>query len=112
MTSLDQNGGITQLREAAFSGHVERVRAILSEWRETPGDDKLFAENTVPVLSEAIERDLAEVVESLLAYHVPMNSELFLKATRNTSYRILEAFLHHGWDINTPINLYTPPALA
>lgn len=112
MTSRDRNCGITQLREAALSGHVERLRAILSGWRETHGDDNVLAENTVPVLSEAIERDLAEVVESLLVYQVPMNSELFLKATRNTSYQILQAFLHHGWDINTPINPYTPPALA
>ena len=112
MTLHDQNCGITQLREAALSGDVERVRAVLSEWRETPGDDKVFVENAVPILCEAIEHDLAEVVESLLIYQVPMNSELFLKATRKTSYPILQAFLHHGWDINTPINPYTPPALA
>ncbi|PYI32281.1 ankyrin [Aspergillus indologenus CBS 114.80] len=112
MTSHDQNCDIRQLQEAALSGYVDRVRAILLEWRETLGDDKVFAENTVPILDEAIERDLAEVVETLLTYQVPMNAELFLKATRNTSYRILQAFLHHGWDINTPVSPYTPPALA
>lgn len=66
----------------------------------------------VPILSEAIEQSLVEVVEALLDCHVPMNSVLFLKATRNTSYQILQAFLNHGWDINTPIDSYTPPALA
>lgn len=94
MTLYDQNCGITQLREAALFGYVERVRGIL-KWRKTPSNDEVSAENTVPIPFEAIERDLAEVVKALLVYEVPMNSELFLKATRKTSYRILQAFLHH-----------------
>ena len=100
MISHDQNCGNTQLRETALFSYVERVRAILSEWREIPGKDKVFVENTVPILFEAIDRTLAEVVEALLVYQGPMNSELFLKAMRNTSYRILQAFLHRGWDAN------------
>lgn len=110
MISLDQNCGITQLREAAGSGNIEKIRAILSEWREHSADSELFVENAVPVLSDAIEHDSVEVVESLLEYHVPMNPLLVLKATRNTSYRILQALFNHGWDINTPIDPYTPPS--
>ncbi|KAJ5963496.1 uncharacterized protein N7479_003372 [Penicillium vulpinum] len=41
-----------------------------------------------------------------------MSARLFMKATQNTSYQILQAFLDHGWDINTPIDSNTPPGLA
>jgi hypothetical protein len=112
MISLDQNRSITQLREAALSGNIERIRAILSEWRGHFADNELFVEITVPILSDAIEHNSVKVVEALLDCHVPMNPLLVLKATRNTSYQILQAFFNHGWDINTPIDSYTPPALA
>lgn len=98
VTPRDQNRGITQLRGAALAGNIEGIRAILSGWRGDNSDER-FVQNTAPILSEAIENDSAEVVETLLDYHVPMNSELFLKATRNTSYRILQAFLRHGWEL-------------
>ncbi|KAI9375580.1 ankyrin repeat-containing domain protein [Aspergillus egyptiacus] len=99
---------ITQLREVALAGDVGRIRAILPGSRGNDGEDGLFVQHTAPILSEAIENDSVDVVEALLDCDVPMNIQLFLKATRNTSYRILDAFLHHGWDISPTGSLGTP----
>jgi hypothetical protein len=112
MPLQDQNHDIAKLREAALSGQIHVIRATLEEWPKDHGAKELFVKNTCLLLSEAVNHNLVSVVECLLDFHVPINAQLFLIATRNTSYRILEAFLHHGWDINTPIDSYTPPALA
>lgn len=112
MALHDQSRGITQLRKLAFSGNIEGLRATLSDWREGHGIDELFIQNTAILLSEAVDHNFFEVAECLLDFHVPMNTNLFLKATRNTLYRILTAFLHHGWDINAPVDPFTPSALA
>ena len=108
--SPDQNCDMKELRDAALSCNLERIGAILTEWQADSKDG--FTQNPVPILREAIDRDLAEVVECFLNHHVPMNSMLVLEATRNTSYRILQAVLDNGWDINEPISSYEPPALA
>jgi hypothetical protein len=103
---------MAQLRAVALSGNIEAINAVLSRWRENPIDDEIFEPKTGPVLYEAIENKLSEVVSCLLDNHVPMNSQLFMKATEDTSYQILQEFLNHGWDINTPISSNDPPALA
>ena len=87
---------ITQLRERALVGDVDRIRAILPASQGNGRDNDCFVQNTATILFEAIENDSAEVVEALLDCDVPMNAQLFLKATRNTSYRVLHTFLRHG----------------
>ncbi|RHZ62026.1 ankyrin repeat domain-containing protein [Aspergillus thermomutatus] len=103
---------MTELQVVALSGNIERLYATLSQLRESSIDDETFEAKTVPVLYKAIEDNSLEVVECLLDNQVPMNPWLFMKATENTSYQILQAFLNHGWDINAPIDSNTPPALA
>lgn len=41
-----------------------------------------------------------------------MDEHLFRYATELKSYDILQAFLNHGWDINTPVDSLNLPALA
>ncbi|KAJ5819839.1 hypothetical protein N7474_005430 [Penicillium riverlandense] len=103
---------ITHLQVATLSGNIEAINAVLSRWRESSIDNETFEVTTGPVLYEAIVNNSFEVVSCLLDNQVPMNSQLFMKATEDTSYQILQEFLNHGWDINTPISSNDPPALA
>lgn len=65
-----------------------------------------------PALSAAVTNNQVATVAYLLDQGVPMNQELFLYATESKSYQILQVFLEHRWDINTPVDSLRPPALA
>ena len=95
----------------ARSSITERLDAMLDDSQRANG----FSEPemvTVLILRETIENNAVSLVKCLLNNQVPMKAGHFKMATQNTLYRILQAFLDHGWDINRPINSYTPPALA
>lgn len=67
----------------------------------------------IPLLYEGVERNSLQHICCLLEnHHVPLDSQFVVKATVNTAYQALEAFLAHGWDINTPVDWNTPAPLA
>lgn len=102
---------MSQLRADISSGNMEGFNATLSKLRGSL-DNETFQAKLTPLLREAVETNSFQVVHFFLENHVPMNSQFVLRATMNTSYQTLEVFLNHGWDINTPLDWVTPPALA
>lgn len=56
-------------------------------------------------LYEAIKEGNATMITHLLDSGAPMNFGLFSMAVQNKQYDGLQAFLDHGWDINTGSNL-------
>ncbi|KAJ5741110.1 hypothetical protein N7493_000982 [Penicillium malachiteum] len=102
---------IAQLRANTLSCNIEGIQATLSELRLSL-DDETFQAKTIPFLHDAVEKNEVRLVDCFLKNNVSINSQLVVKATTNTAYQILEVFLNYGWNINTPINLYSPSALA
>ncbi|KAJ5608653.1 hypothetical protein N7528_009220 [Penicillium herquei] len=102
---------IAQIRANTSSRNIEGIHATLSQLRLSL-DDKTFQAKTIPFLRDAVEKNEARLVDCFLQNNVSINSQLVVTATTNTSYQILEVFLNHGWNINTPIHFYSPSALA
>lgn len=90
---------VTELGKASFVGDLDSPQQALHG---------LLA----PALSAAINNGQVSTGAYLLDRGAVMAQELFLKATLSKSYPILELFLVRGWDINTPVDLFRPPALA
>lgn len=91
---------------ASATGNLDAVQRILSQ------DHGLPPETLCPALAAAVLNSQVTIVTYLLDHDVPMNQGLFLFATESKSFQILQAFLDHGWDINTPVDALRPPALA
>lgn len=102
---------MAQIRAYFQSNNTEGVHTTLSKLRDSL-DDEIFRAKTIPLLYEAVEKNSFHLICCLLENHVPMDSQLVVKATTNTAYQALEAFLTHGWDINAPVNWDTPAPLA
>lgn len=102
---------MAQIRADFQSNNMEGVRATLSKLRDSL-DDEIFRAKTTPLLYEAVKKSSFDLINYLLENRIPMNSQLVVIATTNTSYQTLEAFLTHGWDINAPISWNTPALLA
>lgn len=102
---------MAQLRAYFQSNNKEGVYSTLSKLRDSL-DDEAFQARTIPLLYEAVENNSLDLIRCFLENHVPLHSQLVVKATRNTSYQVLEAFLANGWDINAPVNWATPAPLS
>lgn len=103
---------IDHLKAAAVAKNVKAVQQYFETWQASPVAKRLPIDGFTVVLYEAVINQSTETVTCLLDYGLPMTAELFLAATQAESYGILQAVLDHGWDINTPMNLLTLPALA
>ncbi|KAJ5718859.1 uncharacterized protein N7483_009941 [Penicillium malachiteum] len=102
---------MTRLRANILSSNIEEINATLAELRDNL-DDETFQAKTGSLFRDAIEKNEFQLVDCYLRNYASINSQLIVKATRNTSYQILELFLNYGWDINMPIDSYSPPAIA
>jgi hypothetical protein len=102
---------MAQIRAYFQSNNMEGVHATLYKLHDTV-DDEVFQAKTIPLLYEAVEKNSFRLICCFLENHVSLDSQLVVKATTNTLYQALEAFLTHGWDINTPVDWNTPGALA
>ncbi|KAJ5249113.1 hypothetical protein N7468_000564 [Penicillium chermesinum] len=109
---LDELHQMVLLREVASVDNIEEFISIFTQVQPSLIDNKTFEAETIPILHEAIRNDSFRVIDYLLDQKVPMRPFLFQEATKNTSYRVLESFLNHGFDINTPIDTNNPPAIA
>lgn len=108
---FSESGQMAQIRADFSSRNVEGINSTLPELRESL-DNATFQAKLTPLLREAVETNSSSLVYCFLENHVQINSQLVVKATMNTSYQTLEAFLNNGWDINAPVDSNTPPALA
>lgn len=108
--SLRSCDEVEELRAYAAAGDLDGIDSLFLKWREEERD--LSLDPFVTVLVDAVTNNWPSVVQCLLDHGVPMSPGLFLTATKAKSYEILACFLDHGWDINTPINMFIPPALA
>jgi hypothetical protein len=61
---------------------------------------------------DVIDFVTAIALERITICQKSMDEHLFRYATELKSYDILQAFLNHGWDINTPVDSLNLPALA
>jgi ribosomal protein L16 Arg81 hydroxylase len=91
---------------ASATGDLDVVQKILSQNHYIP------RETFCPALATAVTNNQVTTVTYLLDHDVPMNQGLFLSATELKYYQILQVFLDHSWDINTPVDALRPPALA
>lgn len=103
---------VEQLRASAVADDVNAVQTYFEIWQARSASERLSLDNFTVVLSDAVNNNSAQTVACLLDYGLQTSSGLFLVATQAKSYDILQTFLDHGWNINTPINFLTPPALA
>ena len=110
--NMTQLAEVQQLRAAVRAHDITAVEVFFLEWRASPPGNRQSLESFVIALADAVVNNWTPTVTFLLDQGMPMNQQLFVYATQTKSYKILQAFLDHGWDINTPTNLITPPALA
>jgi hypothetical protein len=102
---LPQDGGPlvcnhwTVLQEASSSGDLDRLGDAIKD---------LLA----PALVAAVNNGQAPAVAFLLDRGAGLKQGVFLRAAESKSYRILELFLEHGFDINTPMGFFQPPPLG
>ena len=100
-----------QLKAAAAAGDLDALRSFFDERAKQPAYDQCPLELFHPVLCAALENHQVGVVSFLLDQAVPMREFLLQRAAQLRSIEALQAFIDHGWDINTPCGLFTPPAL-
>lgn len=100
------------LRAAVTAHDLAAIEAFFLQWRASPIANRHPLESFAGALADAVVNNWTQTVTLLLDQGMPMNQTLFIYATQSKAYKILHAFLDHGWDINTPGNLITPPALA
>ncbi|KAJ9253248.1 hypothetical protein DTO207G8_4255 [Paecilomyces variotii] len=100
------------LETASAVGDIGTLRTFFLKRQNDFFSNPELLRSLSPALSVAVTNDKTACVTYLLDRGVPMNQELFLYATKRKSYPILQAFLEHGWDINTPTSRLIPPALA
>ncbi|KAJ9293833.1 hypothetical protein DTO271G3_7460 [Paecilomyces variotii] len=103
---------IDQLTAASATGNVGALKTFFSQWQSKLLSDQFPLETLCPLLFTAVRNNQVATVAYFLDQGVPMNQELFLYATESKSYQMLQVFLEHGWDINTPVDSLRPPALA
>ncbi|KAJ9386285.1 hypothetical protein DTO063F5_3799 [Paecilomyces variotii] len=101
---------VEQLNAASKAGSLDVVKDLVRQWQaKSPGDP---VQMLITALSAAVVNNRPPVVRYLLGQGVPVNEHLFRYATESKFYDILQAFLDHGWNINTPFDSLNPPALA
>lgn len=103
---------LDNLNTASATGSIDTLRIFFSKWQNEFFSNQHLLGSLSSVLSSAVANNQVACVIYLLDEGVPVNQEVFLYATKRKLYPILQAFLEHGWDINTPISPLTPPALA
>ena len=91
---------------------LKNLISIFTQAHPSLIDNGTFEAETIPILHRAIQNNSFGVVDHLLDQQTPMRPFLFQEATKNSSYRVSESFPNHGFDINTPIDINNPPAIA
>lgn len=103
---------LQQLATAGATGNLDALQTFFSQWQSKTLSSRSQPETICPALSAAVRNNQVATVTYLLDQGVPVNQELFLYATESKLYQVLDIFLQHGWDINTPVDFIRPPALA
>ena len=113
LPSYDSLPEVEAMRAACASGELTSVQAVFQTWLDQPTNERidnglLGAEG----LCEAIKRDDAIIGSFLLSHVLSINDGHFAMATKYRSYSILQLFIDRGWDINTSLGRWQPPALS
>ncbi|OIW25520.1 ankyrin [Coniochaeta ligniaria NRRL 30616] len=97
---------IEQLRDAASTNDLSAIDKLLDTHRtiNTLGLDR--------VMTKALERDYAAVVERLLGYGMSMDYTFALEAVGFKAKESLDLFLRRGFDFNEPISFNEPTVFA
>lgn len=64
------------------------------------------------VMMEAIKRDSAGFVSTLLSHGFPIQPCYALEATLHKAKGTLACYIEEGWDINEPVGQIRPPVLG
>ncbi|KAL9103918.1 MAG: hypothetical protein Q9163_001066 [Psora crenata] len=103
---------VSKVNAAITTGDLATVKAVFeSDWLEKSQDDRIDINRFASSLAATIMHDHVSVAAYLLSHGVRMNISHFKLAVERKSYSILQLFLDSGWDINEPINWFTPPPL-
>lgn len=105
---------VEAMRAACASGNLMTVQSVFKTyWLDRPVNDRidkdLFGARG---LCEAIKRDDATIGSYLLSNVVSLQEGHFTMATECHSYSFLQLCVDRGWDINTCLSRWTPPALS
>ena len=111
------------LKEAVNADQQTTINDILNEWPVQPSDvpatlSRATPSHTAPrwpfymTLYEAIEQQKTVIVSYLLDRGVEIDEDAISSAIQAGSIDNFQAFLDHGWNINTPVGGSKPPALA
>lgn len=104
------------LRDANISGDVEKVRSIIEAWRNDPSLKDPAAEDMESTMIRAAASGNAEIVRFFLDEGVPVGrmapSSARMEGDDSGPVGVFQAFLDHGWDINSfdniPVLKYKP----
>lgn len=112
------------LKEAVRTDQQVTINEILNAWPVQPSDvlpatlTRATSSLTVQVwpfyvtLYEAIEQQKTVIVSYLLDRGVAIDEDAISSAIHAGSSDNFKAFLDHGWNIDTPVGVSKPPALA
>ncbi len=111
------------LKEAVKTDQQVTINEILNAWPVQPSDvpatlTRATSSHTVQLwpfyvtLYEAIEQQKTVIVSYLLDCGVAIDEDAISSAIQAGSIDNFQAFLDHGWNINTPVGVSKPPALA
>ncbi|MCJ1383051.1 hypothetical protein MMC17_006164 [Xylographa soralifera] len=89
-----------QLREACQEGNLKEVKSQLDRWQSARSPSGLAAKHLENALIGAISAGQSEVVDYLLNNGAEMDPEI-VEFALDTSVKMFEIFLQHGWDINS-----------
>lgn len=117
MSSSDDVATIDDLRDAieaaSAAGDLPKVKALVESWSTAstgstpsrdasrPEPDKPLKEALQAALTEAAENGHAEVVSFLLERGANITSAALRGGRDSRSTSVFQAFLDHGWDINS-----------
>ena len=90
------------LKKACIEGDVDAVREILAADEVTQGQVPRISQDELDrCLYEAIHEGHLDILPPLLSHGAKVESSALYAATRRGDKQVFQAFLDHGWDINS-----------
>lgn len=102
---------VARAKDATTAGNIPRLAKALSDLRSLLGPNASFGRLS-STLSLAVRRGHREVLRYLLAEDVPITADAVTAVTIAKDEWMLYLMLSSGWNINEPLGLTTPSALA
>ncbi|KAI7281680.1 hypothetical protein KC343_g1238 [Hortaea werneckii] len=105
------NSAVARAEDATTAGNLSRLAKALSDLRSLLGPNASF-DRLSSTLSLVTRHGHREVLKYLLAENVPITADAVTAAKVAKDEWMLDLMLSSGWNIDEPLGLTTPSALA